>query len=38
MATKGTSKVIPGPHSYKVEEVGSYVDAVTPVVDVSNLI
>ncbi|KAM3079856.1 hypothetical protein ACMFMF_003277 [Clarireedia jacksonii] len=33
MAEREASKVIPGPSFYKVEELGSYVDAAAPVLE-----
>jgi hypothetical protein len=38
MAEKRTPRVVPGPSFYKLEELGSYVDAETPVLDVSILV
>jgi hypothetical protein len=35
---KETPKVFPGPNFYKLEELGPYVDAAPPVLDVSILI
>ncbi|PQE15134.1 hypothetical protein CJF31_00007224 [Rutstroemia sp. NJR-2017a BVV2] len=36
MAEKEPPRVLPGPNFYKLEELGSYVDAASPVLDLKN--